>query len=98
MAFAKYRARAVADPGFVKREGRKSKFDTFCPEFCFASFTLLSRGYVRLPDRDKKEENKNREIGRKNGRKGGGGAAADSAPLDPPRKIYSSVTVEELCN
>ena len=57
----------VADPGFVKRGGRESKFPArpekvaqwgggglrhiFPPEFFGPTFTLLGRGTVRLPDR-----------------------------------------------
>ena len=56
---------SVADPGFVKRGGRESKFPArpekvaqwgglrhiFSPEFFGPTFTLLGRGTVRLPDR-----------------------------------------------
>ena len=59
------------------------------PLIFFASFTLLGRGTVRLPDRPPGWQAKKNHTQKKQNRKaekggGGVGAAADSAPLDPP--------------
>ena len=94
-----YLQSSVADPGFVKREGRKSKFRQawksrsagggglwyiFSPDFFLPSFTLLGRGTVRLPDRPPGWQAKTKNKNKNRPKKRGGGGGRGQFGPPPP--------------
>ena len=90
---------AVADPGFVKREGRESKWRHAGLKRSLSGvgvcrhFYIMGRGTVRLPDRPpggekQKKKKKKKQETKNNGRKTkigrkGGGGAAADRPPPP---------------